>query len=367
MSEQQKQEYLRIVHLLGGLRALINENQILEIIPCLSKKDNCIGKFDQDLINVLYLLKLKPIGIDYFTNIDQIKGYYPPEWRLASHSDHLIMSSLNVSTDMKWSHISSNRTLKDTKLRDLSNRITFFIRSCKYRLREISEAYMNELLILVKQQQTEERLFSSINTLRTIYAINAFLADACMLRDRLAEFIAIYVYPELSIKINKDISTFGSLRKHILKSLLVDDSFANDLYKISSQEDEIGWLGEIGLYRDYLTHTGLLKNLQNSFLMRFDHKVLESNIKLPFLVFPLMDVEKTKHINSDIKTLDDMQQWREQIDELNQKSKKDALEFCFNSLNNLLALENELIKKSPVKPEILKLSADDIIGEIIIS
>ncbi|WP_324282611.1 hypothetical protein VKI21_10815 [Cyanobacterium aponinum UTEX 3222] len=365
MSEQQKQEYLRIVHLLGGLRALINENQILEIIPCLSKKDNCIGKFDQDLINVLYLLKLKPIGIDYFTNIDHIKGYYPPEWRLASHYDYLIMSNLTVSIDMAWSHISSNRTLKDTKLRDLSNRITFFIRSCKYRLREISEAYMNELLILVKQQQTEERLFSSINTLRTIYAINAFLSDACMLRDRLAEFIAIYVYPDSS---EKKISTFSSLRKYILKeSLILNDSFANYLHKISAQEVEIGWLGEIGLYRDYLTHTGLLNNLQNSFFMRFDHKVLESNIKLPFLVFPLIDVEKIKHINSNIKTLDDMQQWRKQIDELNQKSKKDALEFCFNSLNNLLALASELIKKSLVKPEIIQLSADDIIGEIIIS
>lgn len=70
---------IRVVHLLGGLRAVNNPGPSVIVSP--NTIDNKIVKFQlsdyPSLVNVLKSLKLRPLGIDFYQDPEEVEEISP--------------------------------------------------------------------------------------------------------------------------------------------------------------------------------------------------------------------------------------------------------------------------------------------------
>jgi hypothetical protein len=92
----------------------------------------------------LQSLGLLVVGVDFYSHVLEAKGKVPPNWR-PYHGSATTAWPWD-ETDMKWSHISHNAyKRKNGRLWDLASRISHQMRVCSWRLRQISEAYREQL------------------------------------------------------------------------------------------------------------------------------------------------------------------------------------------------------------------------------
>ena len=139
---------------------------------------------------------------------------------------------------------------------DTASRIGHQLRVCDWRLREISEAYSNQLLARLKQKDFKiGTRFEDGFTWLTYLSLQSFLVDACILRDYLSEFAAEYIYKPLIDLKNQRITAMAALKKKVLNKISDPDTLTKELEMAAGEN---GWLTLLGNYRDLVVHSAPL-------------------------------------------------------------------------------------------------------------
>ncbi len=251
----------RIVHLGGGCRAICNFEPYFEIVPnSASGKTLRMALPDfRSLYSVIESHKLHIIGVEFVVGTDQGDGLSPTEWRFF-HRHPKSVWAFDVIQD--WRGISrSAHTEKRGRLFDLAARIAYQLRICEWRLSEVCEAYFRQLRSRVLEGAKIDSGISGYDNLwvwQSYAAIHGFLFDACVLRDRLAEFAAHFIYGPKVGMTGIAVSTAASLKKMLQQ---IGDSDALTLSLRSAMQED-GWLQELGAYRDLVMHAAPLARAQ---------------------------------------------------------------------------------------------------------
>jgi hypothetical protein len=349
MTEEQWYNVTRIVHLVGGLRA-INKAGSEVAIPLGSNDPIPTFSIDKyhDLPWALISLGFKIIGIDYYETSQQVQGYYPPIW-YPFHADQENKDT-SLNAENKWSWL-ANAAFKAEKieLMDICSRIAFEIRACNLRLRQLSEAYNVELWSLCEQQRFSPGKGETLNSFSIYLETHDLLRELCTLRDYLAEFVANFVLKS-SLSTDNRIRLMTSLRRRIAEAKITDNSIANELYEITN-ESEGGWLAKLSAYRDLVVHyVPLGQAIRKEFVVR--RFLPGSNLgNLPSIYFPIpsnpFSVKQARSKGSPFETVSEWIEASKQDD----SSAPDALEYCLRSVGNMMSLACKIAKEAPISPE----------------
>ncbi len=345
MSKNQWYPVRRLVHLNGGLKAINNPGAKVSLAP--STIDLKTAQFNlptyKSLLAILNSLKFKIIGVDYYSHPEQISGIYPPEW----YSYGRLMTASNLIKDpaLSWSNIAfqAERERK-YHLADISRRIRFQLKACEVRLRDISQAYNQELTSICRKCDFNDgNHFKSLNTFDIYLAIHSYLYESCSLRNYFAEYISLFVfknYPDVNI------FTMANLRKKILKSEYTSDDFANKLYQAT--DPKTGWIAKLGHYRDLIVHYVPLPQASNySYLLQKSVNI-DMDKKLPSIMLPLPDnpleIMGIRNNNSHLTSKEkDQEEFIEKIKQnlMESLNQTDALEYCSYSMEKLMELSTD--------------------------
>src|ERR1700731_1168671 len=230
-----------VIHLPGGLRALQAGSSPLRIDPG-SEQGGSLDIHSESGVPVIPQLKklgLSVIGVRSLSHRWELEGVIPGEWR----TFHAGSTKRWISYEgrQKWfeiAHAATKRRLG--KLWDIAARISYQIEADTFRLEETSDQYASQLRSLITRGSFRSgSRFEDILTQRVFLSIQSFLIDACVLRDYLAEFAAVYVYKESAIRI----TTAASLIKRVLKDESRNDAIS---LKLRNATDKHGWLTLLG-------------------------------------------------------------------------------------------------------------------------
>ena len=200
----------------------------------------------------LQSLGLFIIGVDFYTSKSEVAGRFPPEWR--AYFPAGVSSWIPEDEAQRWSQTGlAAFERKDGRVWDISIRVSHQMRVCAWRLRQISEAYSQQLQALTLDGAFEPgQRFEDGFTWLGYLAIQAFLVDACVLRDYLMELCSSTIYQQPSHRIT---SMGGLLKSKILNAAGLDDLLASTLRTAANAG---GWLHQLGQYRDLTVHSAPL-------------------------------------------------------------------------------------------------------------
>ncbi|MBS7558355.1 hypothetical protein KHO49_08255 [Pseudomonas sp. RC4D1] len=345
------QPVLRELHLYGGGRILNGMDQKADLRPsAMNGKSATLtiksyGSFYADV----KALGFQIVGCDFFHTEEQAKSFVPPEWR----SINPAASPTWICTDQghNWSFIANAAFLKKNGLfYDIASRISHQIRACEWRLRQLSEAYSDQLngRLHSKSFKPNERFLDGHTSLCYL-ALQSFLVDSCTLRDYLSEF-----YSEATIRKNDPaapkITALSGLLK-IWRSQPPQDKAGKEL-KASSSPDN--WLYELGAYRDLVVHVAPLANAAKT-LLAFTRTIDFHGQQLPAiqLPIPLKPAQVTKNRTTGQYFEDPNVDFARGLNFIeNMDSSRDALEYAHISMQQLGALCNSISSISPFAPEV---------------
>jgi hypothetical protein len=257
-----------VAHLQGGLRAINNLGLPVEIVPNLIHNQPVSFKIPNnsykipDFIEELKKLNLEVVGIDCYNNIEQLEPLYPPEWLSLDH----INGANNPSV---WGNLCVKaHTQQDYYLADIASRISFGLKACDTRLRDLSESYYRELYTQCKYDSFKDGdKYYSLNTFNIYLALHSFLVESCLLRDYLAEFMHIYIFNNYAQGL---ITTMGTLKKKVLNKLDSHNDFTSEIIEITDDDlAKEGWLAKLGAYRDLVVHSTPIEQVgASSFILK---------------------------------------------------------------------------------------------------
>jgi hypothetical protein len=372
--KEKKQEWpaARIFHLLGGCRAINNPGPVIELHPNTLEEKIVQFKIDEYGSAYSYLKKLglRIIGVDFYSNKLEIEERTPPDWR-AYRAYNLSWPCWHAA--QIWNDIGYNSfEKKNGVLWDLASRIAYQLQVCSWRLREVSESYNKQLNAKLGNNGSEFKSgqhFADGFTIFMFLALQAFLIDACILRDYLAEFAAKFVfilsYPETEIS---KVTSMSGLVKNILKRK--EKNGANSdvlLEQLKEDTSEDGWIHLLGSYRDLVVHWAPLVQAKHKlFAICYDIDI--GGEKLPAISCPIpknpieIKISRAKgNLFSDFVS---------QIESFSNtpdiNSKIEGLEYVHTTLNDLSHLALQLAKNSPIEPKMMHFDKTNIIGPIII-
>jgi hypothetical protein len=354
---------VRSVHLQGGCRAFNGLNNSVELRPIASNgKTAAIATPTYPaLFGILEQAGFLVIGTDFYFGPEQTDGRRLPEWR----SYNVVAGSVWPCIDQadKFSFIAHAAIKnKNGELWDVARRITYLLRTCNWRVRQISDAYHQQLSAYIRAKSfTAGTKRNDEFTWLGYLAIQSFLTDACTLRDYLAEYRALILSQAGTIAAKPRITKMASLISHYLnKSVPVAP-----VDKILSAATAVGgWLYEIGSLRDLAVHVAPLADADKNLYAVCKSVPIDSQTTLPSIKLPI-PAEPAKIAESRYSgaRFDDPQlnfaRFSNALE--NPDAALDGLEFAHSSLGRLASLASELSAISPLLPEMPHLTPTDII------
>src|SRR5437899_7601696 len=147
----------RIVHLGGGFRAVNHQGPEVDLQPT-ALNGQCVriklGSYAEIYAN-LETLGLLIVGVDFYSHVLEFEGQVPPNWRPYHKSPTGVWPCDDIG--MKWAHIGhAAHKRKNGRLWDLASRIAHQMRVCGWRMRQVSEAYQDQLFTRVREGELRE-------------------------------------------------------------------------------------------------------------------------------------------------------------------------------------------------------------------
>ncbi|WP_162998312.1 hypothetical protein [Pseudomonas aeruginosa] len=344
---------LREVHLIGGIRAYNHGNNKVEIHPATTNAKNAIIKINkyENLYSDLEKFGLPVVGCDFFTTRDEADGIHPPQWRTNCQARNRWLAT---EQGFSWSFI-ANSAFKDKNalVCDIALRISHQIKTCEWRIRQLSECYLDQLSSRIKSVDsfTDCARFKNGYTSFCYLALQSFLIDGCILRDYLSEFYWVCAQNKESAE-NEKITTLSGLLKFWKKS--PPNTPAGLELKNASKKGQ--WLYEMGAYRDLIVHTAPLASAGKTLLavnrLIYVNKGREAlpAIKLPIPNSPSqLTCERTKGKYFQDTNLD-FARFKNFIEDTD--SCRDSLEYACFCMNKLSELSLSIASISPLGPQI---------------
>lgn len=358
----------RTVHLIGGCRAFNGFDPTVKFFP--RTLDGPVMTIRSARYRALYAdlerLDVAPIGFEFLTNSLEAKGLVPTNWRTYHPWERGKVWPCNDQMDL-WVQVAyAASEMGDAVLWDLARRISHQLRVCAWRLYQLSDAYHAILRVQTAERdfkpgQRFEDGFSWLGYL----AVQAFLVDACVLRDYLAEFTAYFVVPQ-AMRPSMHIASMAGLRKHVLKKHTMTDPILADL-EVATRRG--GWLFLLGAYRDLSVHCVPLARAESTLWAVATEFLIKGAKPLCAVSLPLPSNP------SDIAAARSSSQRGEQLlKELKLLTKAtrgeepsiDALVYCYSALDSLVRAAVRLSSYWPVQPKIPHFSEKDIVGEVVV-
>jgi hypothetical protein len=293
---------------------------------------------------------LKILGVDFISDIRQAESRSPVEWRVYQSRPSTLWPSENQAQN--WRKIANSAyNEKMGHLWDLASRISHQIRVCSWRLREISEAYYHQLNAQVLNGFKSGNRFDNVFVWRSYVAVQAFLVDACILRDYLSEFAAQCHYGRKLGMAKVEVTTAASLKK-----LLANVPDSDELtVSLRTATDDNGWLQTLGHYRDLVLHLAPLSRAKSRLFAGCETLIFNSE-NLPYVTCPIPDNPHKimESRNRGDFFVDFTSQWETFVKAATEGfPSQDALTYCYGVLGNLTALAESLSEHSPVVPKMM--------------
>jgi hypothetical protein len=297
------------------------------------------------------------IGAAWYNNQRELSGILPARWRPL----HYMPNSAWFCAEEKdkWSEIAHAARKRDMgRLWDCSARISYQIETCIARLEDISDRYSAQLRSLVEGRRfPNQSRVENLWTQSIFRALQAFLSEACILRDYLAEFAAAHVYTDV---VPSGVTTLAKLLPYIRRSQLSD--VVTDGLKTATAGG--GWLTLLGQYRNLVIHSAPLAMAKKHLWVWCQTHDLPRGEKLPVIRVPLPN-DPAEIMALRRKT--DYEKFSAIADQFAGDAGVaagmiDALRYSHQVLGKLGELAALLALRSPVPPEIPVLTEEDLAG-----
>ena len=356
----------RIVHLGGGVRAINNSGPTVSFDPLTIEGKQ--GQFQISQYGAIYhsleSLRVAIVGVDFYSHVLEAKGIVPPNWR--SYHRTSTTSWPTEEAAQKWRHIGHAAfKKKDGKLWDLGSRIGHQLRVCNWRLREISEAYCNQLSAKIRMKNFEVgQRFEDGFTWLSYLAIQSFLVDACILRDYLSEFVFEYLYKQNVDIGNQKITSMGALKKKVLNKVTETDNITLEVKEATSKD---GWITLLGNYRDLVVHAAPLAQAENKLFSICEEFKIAGGGRLPAIRCPIP--ENPASILTSRSTGSLFEDFDNQFNVFIEAGKGnlpmvDGLDYSSIVLGRLAILSDKIAEKSPIAPQMPHFDDSNIIGGV---
>ena len=240
MKNSEKPKPPRIVHLLGGLRAvdLCEEKVIVQI-----SQNQTLIEFETPayphLYNTLDQLGLTPVGVE-FPHLDSLKGLTPADWQcFFPKTGFLLMNERRA-----WSEI-RHLAIKEEKndLVKTAAKCVTYLDLLDIRLMQLSRSYNSSLRAQKSKDSAKNLLFSNGFMREIDAAVHGFVADAGSFRDHIAELIWHNVLQQA-----EPIGTFSSFLKKMKNH---SDELAKEMVYAGKKG---GWLHNFSALRNEIVH-----------------------------------------------------------------------------------------------------------------
>jgi hypothetical protein len=359
-SQQEWPAVLRLVWVTGGLVA-VSQPAEAEV----SIKSNVAGRtFAKltiatytEIFSALRSLGFRIVGTTFVTNAQELDGLQAPEFRAAGLNGGWPV----WDATQRWKQIAVASSQKgQSRLIDVAARISAGLRYSELRLHDLTSSYGRQLQSRVQTQEPKPYVRFKDTFSSSVYKdIHSMFWEMAVLRDVLAEFIAVFCLGR------RDATSLSGLLRSLNKSSSVD-AFAEEVRQISNRQSPDGWLGGFGSYRDCFTHSAPLNLVTGPAFAIQDQLVLKDSSLVPQIYYPLPERpddlmrDRANGVGFDPSNGSGPTR-REKSD---RAKEPDALEYLHGCLCQLTHLAMRLIARSPVAPEPITFTKDDIIGEI---
>ncbi|GAA0740433.1 hypothetical protein LRH25_24610 [Ideonella azotifigens] len=356
----------RTGHLLGGLRAFNGFEPTVHVYPAVPGQQEL--KFLSRAYGTLYQdLKardLLPIGFEFLTNSLEVKGLVPTNWRSYHPWGPKNIWPCEVQIE-DWSQIGWVASKEGkAELWDLARRISHQLRVCAWRMYQLSDAYYAQLKARTAEQDISAGLrFEDGFTWLGYLAAQAYLVDACILRDYLAEFFVAFVCPAPD-RPKVHIATMAGAKKHVLDKVKSSSPLFAELTSATSKG---GWLFELGAYRDLCVHCVPLARSESRLFAVGIAVPIRGAAPLLGVSLPLpADPSAIAAERASPKRGDRLAEELKLMTSANrgEVSSADALLYCYSALDRLTQLATKLRQYSPVEPQMPTITDADLTGGI---
>jgi hypothetical protein len=353
----------RCIHLDGGCRALDAQNDKLQLDPAASNGKTAVISLPSyhAAYAVLQKAGLKVVGVDLYCAPEQTDGRRLPDWRgyypvgtslwpCAEQADH-------------WSFIAHAAFQQEQgPLWDVASRVSHQLRTCDWRLRQVSECYHQQLSATVRQEGFEAgRRFMDGFTWLGYLALQSFLVDACVLRDYLAASRSLLLPQPSDDAARPKIRGMASLKKYYLNKVSSDVPIDKVLAETTAPG---GWLHRLSSYRVLVVHCAPLASAGKTLYAVCIALPLDASTTLPAVKFPLpSDPEGIQAGRSSGAYLNDPEmnyaRFRNALDDPDEAL--DGLHYAHATLGQLAVLAAELSALMPVNPVMPHLMEKDLL------
>ncbi|HAS8349136.1 TPA: hypothetical protein I7712_22350 [Vibrio vulnificus] len=341
----------RMAYLSGGGVAVIEpQSDVITLWP--KTTDGKVVEIKIDTFGKLYYAlrkyNLTIVGVEFTTHHSEYIGEAPKQFRGYTEQEAIWP---NWDAAQKWSELALSAFHNKHGLSyDLSNRISFQLKTINNRLRTLSSSYQKQLNALVlKNDFKAGQRFQDGYTDLVYQEFHSFLFDAGILRDNLCEYIYNFSGHGSRKEDGKEITTASGLFKSLKKApnLTQLESY------LKNEMSKGGWIFELGQYRDLVMHSAPI-NIANHRLFAIHEPItLPDGKELLSVRFPLPS--NPSKLYSERCKRDDFDKYIEQFEKLSQLSLEDrgeydCLEYAHKVSGLLSNLSLEVAKESPFKP-----------------
>lgn len=293
--------------------------------------------------------EVAPIGFEFLKHRREVDRTMPTDWRpyLPWDAKKIWPCDDEIQT---WSHIGfAAGQQKEAQLWDIARRISHQLRVCSWRLYQLSEAYHAQLhaRVVGREFKAGEKFEDGFTWLGYL-AAQVFLVDACVLRDYLAEFYALYGPMKGA---GPPITSMAGLKRHVLNKAATGDAvFA----KLKGATSGGGWLHLLGAFRDLVVHCVPLARAEVRLWALAVEIPLNGAPPLPGISLPLP--ADPSSVSAARAAPDRAKRLADELDLLTSASlgscpRTDALFYSYTCLNELTRLAAEMSTLSPVAPK----------------
>ena len=356
----------RTAHLAGGCRAINGFDPVVRLFPTTMDRQELSFQLREygSLYAGLEVRGIAPIGFEFLSTSLDARGLVPTDWRSFHPWGGKNVWPCHDQMD-EWAQIAyAASKSNNADLWDLARRLSHQLRVCAWRLYQVSEAYHAQLRARTADPSFKAGTrFTDGFTWLAYLAVQAFLVDACVLRDYLAEFFVAHICPE-SARPSAHIATMAGAKKHVLNKIQSADPIFAELSAATSKD---GWLFLLGAYRDLSVHCVPLARagsklwaLGTEFPIKGANPLTGVSLPLPAdpsgIAAARASPKRTDRLVEELRLMTSAS--------LGEVSHTDALAYCYASLDALTRLTIKMRKHSPVEPEIPLITEKDVIGEI---
>lgn len=339
----------RVIHLIGGLRAVDNCSGIISIhIDAARKLGEFVPNGYAETYSDLNYLGLQPLGVE-FPNDLSLSGQIPEDWQFFSKfNDFELMEERDAWSNIRYAASKDGNSV----VFDYAARAASYLDLLSIRILQLSNAYSQ--MLSGNSEPKPNQFYSSWALSYIDAAIHAFLADAACLRDFIAEITWDLIL--------KGTPKHTTLRKFITNAKNEKHFIATE---ILTAADDGGWIKVLSSLRNHIIHVAPLSR-RSSFHMCQIREIKKGDVHVPILHYPLLSISDGSlwdFESVDLRSIESLRAGKMEYRKFSETS-HDALSYLCDVLSKLIALLRKIRLELKLRSERIVITDADVIGKI---